>query len=528
MTIDYLNGKNKLIYGDNLTVMQGIKNRMPSNFVDLIYLDPPFNSNRNYNMMYKTMTGRPVPEQAEAFCDAWTLSAEDIEKLAHLPRIMEGYGMDAQMIAFWENWMKALANTSNALLSYLFYMMQRLFEMRRILKPTGSIYLHCDPTASHYIKVMMDGVFGHQNFRNEITWCYKSRPQSKKHFGKKHDIILLYSKSDAYTFNWKNVVRPLSNNTSAKYRLVDDKGRKYRLQGRGITGSPIKSSKDVHAKWEAERPDLVIRDYLDEKCDVSREDWWDDIDILNQVAKERLGYATQKPMALLERIIKASSNEGDIVFDPFCGCGTAIYASQKLNRQWIGCDIAVLSVKLVMETLKNGKKPLVAYPLQEGIDLELCGYPLSLEGAKLLFAQDPKQFEHWAIEWVQGFINSKQRGDKGVDGRIRFDTPSKENCAMVLSVKGGKHVTPAMVRELRGVMERDDAEMAGLILMEPPTKGMMEEAAQAVRFECQGMSYDRIQILTVKQMTEEKTLFNVPNVIGHKYKEKYPQTRLYL
>ena len=217
--------------------------------------------------------------------------------------------------------------------------------LRELLADTGSIYLHCDPTASHYIKVIMDEVFGNENFRNEIIWCYKSRPQSKRHFGLKHDCLLFYSKSNDYFFNWKSAVRPLSEETISKYRHLDENGRRYRLQGRGIVDSPIRSAKDVNPKWEIERPDLVVRDYLDEKIGVAREDWWTDINIINQSAKENLDYPTQKPAALLSRIIRASSNPNDIVFDPFCGCGTTQAVAMKLGRRFIGADINLGAVE---------------------------------------------------------------------------------------------------------------------------------------------------------------------------------------
>jgi site-specific DNA-methyltransferase (adenine-specific) len=224
--------------------------------------------------------------------------------------------------------------------------------MHRILKDTGSLYLHCDQTASHYLKILLDNVFGKKNFRNEIVWCYKSRPQSKKYFGRKHDVILYYSKTNNYNFNWQSVSRPLTNTTIKKYKLSDSDGRKYRLEGRGITGSPIRSAKDVDIKWEKMNPELVVRDYLDEKIGVASEDWWI-INIINQAAKERTGYPTQKPLALLERIIKASSNEGDIVMDPFCGCATTCVAAQQLGRKWIGIDIEKQAVRLLVDRLSD-------------------------------------------------------------------------------------------------------------------------------------------------------------------------------
>jgi DNA modification methylase len=335
--------------------------KIPPESIDLIYLDPPFNSNRSYNLLYKNTTGLPIPEQIEAFCDTWELDYEKSEQAYDIPYIMREYGINADLVHFWHHMVQALKATDTKMLAYLVYMTIRLIEMHRILKSSGSIYLHCDPTASHYLKIIMDGIFGQKNFRNEVVWCYKSRPQSKKYFGKKHDILLFYSKSDNYYFDWQSVVRPLSEVTIKKYRLTDTAGRLYRLQGRGITGSPIRSAKDVDQKWEETNPELVVRDYLDEKIGVALEDWWE-IDIINQSSKERLGYPTQKPLALLERIVKASSKENDVIFDPFCGCGTTIEASIKNGRRWIGCDIAIHSVRLIQETR------IKKYSLDEGKD----------------------------------------------------------------------------------------------------------------------------------------------------------------
>jgi len=272
----------------------------------LFILIPPFNSNRSYNMMYKTMTGMPVPEQTEAFCDAWSLSSEDIDKLSKLKIILTSYDMDSEMISFWENWMLALKSTNPKLLSYLFYMMQRLFEMRRILKRTGSIYLHCDPTASHYIKVMMDGVFGYDNIRNQIIWCYKTGGRAKNHFPKKHDTILWYSKGNQYTFNYEDVSIQRDFSTMHEPTFKDQNGRVYQRN--------VKYGKEY-------------RYYLDKG--VLPNDYWTDIQAINPMAKERIGYPTQKPIALLKRIISASCPDGGIFFDPFCGCGSSIYAAQK-------------------------------------------------------------------------------------------------------------------------------------------------------------------------------------------------------
>lgn len=294
---------NRLFWGDNLHVMR----QLPTESIDLIYIDPPFFSGRQYNVIFGDQN------ELRSFSDIW-----------------EG-GMPGYLI-----WLNA-----------------RFYEMKRLLKKTGSIYVHCDWHASHYIKIEMDKVFGTFNFRNEIAWCYKTRPQSKRYFGRKHDVILFYTKSENYTFDWKAVVRPLSEVTIAKYKLVDDKGRRYRLQGRGITGSPIRSAKDVDQKWETTNPELVVRDYLDEKAGVALEDWWCDIDILNQVAAERIGYPTQKPETLLERILRASTTDGAVIADFFIGGGTTAAVAQRLNRKWIACDQSRVAVAITADRVNQ-------------------------------------------------------------------------------------------------------------------------------------------------------------------------------
>jgi DNA modification methylase len=320
-------GANRLFFGDNLHIMR----QLPSKSIDLIYIDPPFFSGRNYNVIFGDKN------EVRSFSDIW-----------------EG-GMPGYLI-----WLNA-----------------RLYEMKRLLKDTGSIFVHLDWHASHYVKVEMDKIFGMENFRNEIVWCYKTRPQSKRYFGRKHDTILFYSKSDMYTFNWEDVVRPLSDATVIKYKLIDENGRRYRLQGRGITGSPIRSAKDVSSHWEETHPELVVRDYLDEKTGVALEDWWGDIDILNQVALERIGYPTQKPALLLERIVKAATNAEDIVADFFCGGGTTPAVAQRLNRRWIACDQSRIAVAITADRISrvvedNAKKETgIKYPDTDKYRLKL-------------------------------------------------------------------------------------------------------------------------------------------------------------
>ncbi len=500
---------NKLYYGDCLTIMQ----KMDLSSIDLIYLDPPFNSDRSYNAIYKDETGRPLPEQIEAFCDQWVLDEERERAIRNMPLLLREAGIDDSIAEFWRIWMNALRHTQPKLLAYLSYMVERLIWMKKLLKSTGSIYLHCDPTASHYIKIMMDGIFGDENFRNEIIWCYKSRPQPHVNFGKKHDSILFYSKNEKHIFNYEDAMRPLTDSTKKKYRLIDKDGRKYRLQGRGIKGSPIKSAKDVEQKWETERPDLVIRDYLDEKKGVVFEDWWTDIGIINQNAKERLGYQTQKPLALLERIIKASSNEGDVVFDPFCGCATTIEAAHKLNRKWIGIDIAIHAIKRVAKVRLAERLNLI-----EGKGFVIEGVPQTIEGAIDLWQRDKYNFQKWCVEQVDGFVTTKRTADGGIDGRLYFDLSfsmdKKEPLqSMVLEVKGGKNVSIADLRALHSVMERDDAQMAGLIVMEPlgitQSRNFHKMMAEAGDLEVDGQYYAKMQMLTVAEIIAGKR-FSVP------------------
>ncbi|MDE0681457.1 MAG: site-specific DNA-methyltransferase, partial [Candidatus Poribacteria bacterium] len=290
--------------------------------VDLIYLDPPFNSNRNYNLLYEKATGVEVPEQEVAFFDTWEITPENEELIRKFPEELKRYkDIDSDFLGFWNLWIGALSSTRPKLLAYLVYMTYRLLEMRRVLKPTGSIYLHCDSNASHYIKVMMDAIFGHGNFRNEIVWHYTGNSVPKRMFPAKHDTLLFYAKSEDTFFS--PILVPYAASTIRRYNHVDSDGRRYKV-------SALKDGKQeiVYMK-EGKMADSV----------------WN-IPIVRK-KKERLGYPTQKPIELVERIINASSKEDEVVFDPFCGCGTAIYAAHLNNRQWIGCDIAILAVRLV-------------------------------------------------------------------------------------------------------------------------------------------------------------------------------------
>jgi DNA modification methylase len=509
-------GGNQLRYGDNLTIMQG----MNTASVDLIYLDPPFNSQRNYNLIYRNLTGAPVPEQEEAFCDAWDLDAEKLDMLRRMPEFMQASGLPADVVTFWRAWMEALRGSQPRLLAYLLYMSWRLVEMKRILKPTGSLYLHCDPTASHYIKVILDGIFGHQNFLSEIVWKRTSAHSSAKRPGPVHDVLLLYSNGKGYT--WNKTYQPYDETyVDEFYTHRDATGRRWRrsdLTGAGTrngeTGKPWRgldvTAKGRHWAWppaELDRMDAMgkihwpqkaggmpmLKRFLDEQPGMPLQDIWLDIRPIHNLGQERLGYPTQKPIALLRRIVEASSNPGEVVFDPFCGCGTSIYAAHEAGRRWIGCDIAILSVRIVRDVLEK------RYGLRDGIEYDVTGVPLSVEGAQELFTHDARQFQHWAVELCGGFVNSKYSGDRGIDGRLWFETKTGLR-AMVLSVKGGRS-GPAHIRELAGTMAAEpQVEMAGFICLQPPTRAMHDAAAAAGMFEYQGRGYPRLQIRAIEDL----------------------------
>ena len=543
---------NQLWYGDNLTIMQGMKKHS----VDLIYLDPPFNSKQNYNLLYTTMTGKPVPEQVEAFCDTWEMDAQKEAIARTMPVLMRDHGIDDYYVDFWRLWMNALRTTQPHLLAYLIFMVQRLLHMKSILRPTGSIYLHCDPTASHYIKVMMDGIFGHDNFRNEIIWQRTNAHGRAKKWGPIHDVILFYSAGDKYTWN-RTFQKYEPSYIASHYKLRDEHGtyRLVTLDGPGLrgggSGQPWRGV-DPGAKgrhWELppdralpkwfkhplgyadmsvqERLDVLdnagvivwptrgklpnYKRYLDVSEGNAIQDVITDIPAVNSQADDRLGYPTQKPVPLLDRIIKASTNKGDVVFDPFCGCGTTIYSAAKNERKWIGVDIAILSIKLVRDNLVGPKFRLV-----EGHDYEVDGIPVSVEGAQELFDKDPSTFQNWFVERVGGFPMTRKSGDRGIDGRIYFETRAGLR-EMMIQVKGGKHVRPTDVRDLRGVLEREDnAELAGFLSITPPTKAMLSEAAEAGTYEYQGVQYPRIQFLTTEDVLVGKRDFHMPTRVGTK------------
>ena len=346
------NFANRTIWtGDNLDILRGLN----SECVDLIYLDPPFNSNRNYSA--------PVGSKAAgaAFKDMWTLSDLDV---AWMGIIADKHPAMYQVLQ------TAGLTHGKGMQSYLCMMGVRLVEMRRVMKPTGSIYLHCDPTAGHYLKLLMDAIFRSQNFRNEIVWKRFNFHADAKRFGKVFDVLLFYSRGNGYVFNQQRA--PFSKEyVESKFTHVDEDGRRFRLSdlnppaGRG----PIYEFYGITKPWRFTEEKMRTLDgegriyhkskiaqlkrYLDELDGQAVHNIWNDIAPINPRAKERLGYPTQKPLALLERIIRASSNDGDVVLDPFCGCATALIAAEKLERQWLGIDLSPKAAELVHDRLKR-------------------------------------------------------------------------------------------------------------------------------------------------------------------------------
>ena len=526
---------NRLYYGDNLTIMQ----QMAKHSVDLIYLDPPLNSQQNYNLLYRTMTGKPVPEQAEAFCDTWEMDAEKEAVARSMPVLMREHGVDNYYLEFWRLWMNSLRHTQPKLLSYLIYMVQRLLHMKSLLRPTGSIYLHCDPTASHYIKVMMDGIFGHQNFQNEIVWERTFGHGDSRTWSRVSDYILFYTAGQKFTWNIPYEKHSTSY-VESHYKNVDEAGRAYQLtsilspsarpnmmyEWKGFPSSPLgwRFSRDTMADldkqgriWYPTRKDGSLdilkrprfKRFLDEQNGSIATTIWTEINPINSRSAERLGYPTQKPIALLDRIILASSNPVDIVLDQFCGCGTTIYSSVKNNRKWIGCDIAIWPIKLIREILAE------RYRLVEDTNFKVDGIPVSVAQGEELFQHDPFQFQHWAVERVGGFPMQRKVADRGIDGRLYFETRDGLQ-EVVLSVKGGA-VRPTDIRDLRGVLEREQsAALAGFISLREPSYAMRKEAAEAGQYEYQGVAYDRIQMLTIKEILEDKREFHTPSRVGTK------------
>jgi DNA modification methylase len=478
---------NGLYYGDNLDVL---RQHVASQSVDLVYLDPPFNSNRSYNVIFAQhdVVWSPDQAQIQAFDDTWRWTPATEEQ--YMEALSGGVpSRVADALAA----MRTLLGENDAM-AYMVNIAPRLIELHRVLKPTGSLYLHCDPTMSHYLKIMLDAIFGAENFRNEICWERSGAKNDSLRYGRSHDIILFYTVGKRFT--WNTQYRPFRDASILKnYTHVDPvTGRRYRRSD--LTAA--KPGGDVDFEWHGVRPYKgrhwaysqekleqmlaegkiefrntgmpVYRRYLDEQPGVSLQDIWTDLR-LTSADKERLGYPTQKPVSLLSRVLEASSNEGDTVLDPFCGCGTTIDAAVRLHRRWIGIDITYLAVDLIEKRLAHTHGSDIAKSYR------VHGIPRDLVGAEALFNRSPFDFERWAVSLVSGTPNQKQVGDKGIDGVIRFFTDARGGTGRALvSVKGGKAVGPHFVRDLLGTVHTQRAEMGLLMTIAMPTRGMVDAA----------------------------------------------------
>ena len=504
---------NTLYYGDNLHVL---RDHVASESVDLVYLDPPFNSNANYNILFRGPEGNSSESQIEAFEDTWHWN-ESAESA--FDEVMRSGNTDAFTL------LRAMRDFlgDNDMMAYLAMMAVRLIELHRVLKPTGSLYLHCDPTASHYLKLLLDGVFGPKVYRNEIIWKRTSaHGDASVSYGDVTDTILFYSKTDKST--WNRQFMPLSDaHIEAKYGNADDNGRQFTTRdlrspsprpnltytykgyephpnGWSISRELMEDYDErgllYYPKKEGGR--LRLKIYLDEREGRRLQNLWDDIPPINSRAQERLGYPTQKPLALLERIIAASSNPGDMVLDPFCGCGTAVHAAQKLGREWIGIDVTHLAVGLIEKRMKD------AFP---DIAFEVKGRPQDLKSAQDLAERDKHQFELWALSVVDAdpWKGGRKGPDSGIDGIIWFKPDGKKTEKAIVEVKGGG-VGVKDVGRLAQVMDRENAKIGVLVTAQPPTRAMERDAAAVGMWENEFTSrkHARLQIITLAELFQNK------------------------
>jgi site-specific DNA-methyltransferase (adenine-specific) len=490
--------KNRLFYGDNLAVLRGRdadgKPLIPDESIDLIYLDPPFNSAATYNVLFRAPDGKMSDSQLEAFEDSWHWG--DAAAAAYEDVITQGVYTDASVLL--RGIVAALGK--NDMTAYLAMMAVRLIELHRVLKPTGSLYLHCDPTASHYLKILLDGIFGAENFRNEIIWQRNTgKSLMSVRLPSNHDVILFYQKTDDAFWNLDAIFQAydeknLPEKTAKKYSHQDSDGRRYQLDNL-INPNPDRPNLTYEFlgvtrvwRWTRERMEeayqkgLVVQPrpgavprfkrYLDEQRGIPLGDVWTDIFPLNSQAQERLGYPTQKPLALLERIIKASSKPDDVILDPFCGCGTTVHAAEKLGRRWVGIDVTHLAISLVERRLKD------AFP---NIAFDVLGTPRDLSAARDLAARDKHQFQWWAVSLLDAVPQGgkKKGADRGIDGIrwVRTGPRDGDLDRVIISVKGGENVSVRDVRDLAGTVQREGALGGVLITLADPTRPMLQDAA---------------------------------------------------
>ena len=509
MTADQsITNPNRLYFGDNLDIL---REHVADESVDLIYLDPPFNSNVNYNAFFQEQTGELSDAQITAFEDTWHWGLES--EAAYRATVTDGPGKLSDLLQA----MHAFLGQSD-MMAYLSMMAPRIAELHRVLKPTGSIYLHCDPTASHYLKLLMDATFGPVFYKNEIIWKRTSAHSDAKRYGRSHDVILYYTYGPEAV--WNDPRQPYDEEYVAKYyRYQDDDGRRWMsgdLSAAGLRGGGYEYEwngvtriwrvpQRTMEQWDAEGRVFYTRNgiarrkrYLDESQGLRAQDLWTDIQPVRSWHSELLDYPTQKPETLLERIINASSNEGDVVLDPFCGCGTATVAAERLNRRWVGIDITHLAMSLMRHRLHD----TFADELRP---YEVVGVPQDPASAAALAQHDRYQFEWWGVSLVDArpAKDRKKGADAGIDGIINFfDDNSGRAKRIVVQVKSG-NVNRGMIATLKGDMDREKAEIGLFVTLNEPTRPMLQEAASAGFYtpdHYPDHQYPRLQILTVAEL----------------------------
>lgn len=511
---------NLLYYGDNLDVL---RRHVEDSSVDLIYLDPPFNSSRNYNVLFAEKDGTRAAAQIKAFEDTWQW--DQAAASAYRETVEAGGKVSEVMQAF------RLFLGDTDMLAYLAMMAPRLVELRRVLKDTGSLYLHCDPNASHYLKLLLDAVFGPTNFRNEIIWQRTAaKGDARLKFGSVHDVILLYQKSDAAPFYPVHVEK--DEEYTARFTYDDNDGRgPYRLapldspNPRPNLTYEYKGYSPPAKGWRVERAlmekldrdgriwfpkdksgRLAKKHYNAEQAGAKASDVWTDIPPLQAASAERLGYPTQKPEALLDRIIESGSEAGDVILDPFCGCGTAVASSQRLGRDWIGIDITHLAIGLIKSRLHDAFGDQVRY--------DVIGEPTTVADAERLAEEEPYQFQAWAL----GLVGARQAGaikkgaDKGIDGRLYFHPGDNKTRQIIISVKAGK-LQAGYVRDLAGVVAQENAELGVLISFDTPTQPMRSWAAGRGFYESPWGQHPRLQLLTIADLLGGKGI-DYPRTAG--------------
>ncbi|MDR2126552.1 MAG: restriction endonuclease [Prevotellaceae bacterium] len=488
---------NQLYYGDNLDVM---RQYIADESIDLCYIDPPFNSKRDYNQIYNN-AGNKDTAQVQAFVDTWEWNDEAIEGFKRFD-LVDGENKYPEKTKLLINSLEKILG-HGSMLAYLISITQRIIEIYRVLKHTGSFYLHCDPTASHYLKLVLDSVFCPKggDFKNEISWCYHKWTNKSNGFQHNHDIILFYTKSKEFTFNKLKNEKAVATHYSKGYHTNTIKGNISQL----IVYDKEKAQKQI----DSGKYDKIV--YREGSTEVAMPDWWE-ISIINSQAKERLGYPTQKPEALLERIIAASSNEGDMVLDAYCGCGTTIAVAQRLKRKWIGIDITFQSISLIVKRLND------SYGKHTMQNIYLHGIPQDIESAKNLAhkSKSRKEFEIWAIMTYsnnKAIPNEKKGADRGIDGKMYISVSQREYKPILFSVKSG-HIGVAQIRDFIGTIEREQAAAGIFITLESPTKPMIQEAKCAGKYTnpLTGNPIERLKIVTIEEIIAGERE-NFPNTV---------------